>query len=201
MQLQCPCCGEQFPVEAGFADADGKKLAAMLAGLDPKLGRAVLNYLRLFSPAKRSLRMTRAIKLLEELLDLVNAGTVQKDARTNDSKPAPPRIWTAGIEQMLIARDRLSLPLDNHNYLRTVVYGIASDPAQAQAAAPAKPAVVAGPAPGRGKIYLVDKPGAPQSTLVAAHVSSAPGGADTKLRMLEIEGALAPDTLPLFGGR
>lgn len=30
---------------------------------------------------------------------------------------------------------------------------------------------------------------------------SAPGGAETKLRMLEIEGALAPDTLPLFGGR
>jgi methylated-DNA-[protein]-cysteine S-methyltransferase len=30
---------------------------------------------------------------------------------------------------------------------------------------------------------------------------SAPGGADTKLRMLEIEGALSPDTLPLFGGR
>ncbi|HFH4022063.1 hypothetical protein [Pseudomonas aeruginosa] len=145
MQLQCPCCGEQFPIEAGFADADGKKLAAMLAGLDPKLGRAVLNYLRLFSPAKRGLRMTRAIKLLEELLDLVNAGTVQKDARTNDSKPAPPRIWTAGIEQMLIARDRLSLPLDNHNYLRTVVYGIANDPVQAQAAqlAPTRPMTAA----------------------------------------------------------
>ena len=30
---------------------------------------------------------------------------------------------------------------------------------------------------------------------------SAPGGADTKLRMLEIEGALSPETLPLFGGR
>jgi hypothetical protein len=146
MQLQCPCCGEQFPIEAGFADADGKKLAALLAGLDPKLGRAVLNYLRLFSPAKRGLRMTRAIKLVEELLDLVNAGTVQKDARKNDNKPAPPRIWTAGIEQMLIARDRLSLPLDNHNYLRTVVYGIASDPVQVQAAAPAK-ATRAGPSP------------------------------------------------------
>ena len=145
MQLQCPCCGEQFPIEAGFADADGKKLAALLAGLDPKLGRAVLNYLRLFSPAKRGLRMTRAIKLVEELLDLVNAGTVQKDARTNDSKPAPPRIWTAGIEQMLIARDRLTLPLENHNYLRAVVYGIASDPAQASLAAPAKPSRAAGP--------------------------------------------------------
>jgi methylated-DNA-[protein]-cysteine S-methyltransferase len=29
---------------------------------------------------------------------------------------------------------------------------------------------------------------------------SAPGGSKTKLRMLEIEGALAPETLPLFGG-
>ena len=29
---------------------------------------------------------------------------------------------------------------------------------------------------------------------------SAPGGAVTKLRLLEIEGALSPDTLPLFGG-
>lgn len=139
MQIQCPCCGEQFPFESGFADADGKKLAALFADLDPKLGRAVLNYLRLFSPAKRGLRTTKAIRLVEELLDLVNAGTVQKDARTNDTKPAPPRIWTAGIEQMLIARERLTLPLENHNYLRAVVYGIASDPAQVQAAAPAKP--------------------------------------------------------------
>ena len=29
---------------------------------------------------------------------------------------------------------------------------------------------------------------------------SAPGGAKTKLRMLEIEGALKPERLPLFGG-
>lgn len=139
MQLQCPCCGEQFPFESGFADADGKKLAALFAGLDPKLGRAVLNYLRLFSPAKRGLRTTKAIRLVEELLDLVNAGTVQRDARTNDAKPAPPRLWAAGIEQMVTTRDRLQLPLENHNYLRAVVWGIASDPAQATAAAPAKP--------------------------------------------------------------
>lgn len=139
MQLQCPCCGEQFPFEAGFADADGKRLAAQLAGVEPKLGRAVLNYLRLFSPAKRGLRMTKAIRLVEELLDLVNAGQVQRDARTGDSKPAPPRIWAAGIEQMIATRERLQLPLENHNYLRAVVYGIASDPAQAQGAAPVKP--------------------------------------------------------------
>lgn len=136
MQLQCPCCGEQFPFEAGFADADGKRLAALLAGLEPKLGRAVLNYLRLFSPAKRGMRMTKAIRLVEELLDLVNAGQVQRDARTPERKPSPPRLWAAGIEQMVLGRERLQLPLENHNYLRAVVYGLASDPAQATAAAP-----------------------------------------------------------------
>ncbi|MCY1266047.1 hypothetical protein D9M68_678990 [compost metagenome] len=139
MQLQCPCCGEQFPFEAGFADADGKRLAALLAGVEPKLGRAVLNYLRLFSASKRGLRMTKAIRLIEELLDLINAGQVQRDARTSDSKPAPPRLWASGIEQMIAGRERLQLPLENHNYLRAVVYGIASDPNQAAQAAPAKP--------------------------------------------------------------
>lgn len=88
MRIQCPCCGEQFPFEAGFADAEGKQLAALFADLEPRLGRAVLAYLRLFSPAKRSLRTTKAIKLVEELMLLVNAGSVTRDARTNESKPA-----------------------------------------------------------------------------------------------------------------
>lgn len=139
MQIQCPCCGEQFPFEAGFADADGKQLAALFAKLEPKLGRAVLNYLRLFSPAKRGLRMTKAIRIVEELLVLVESGQVQRDARTTESKPAAPRLWTAGIEQMIAQRDRLSLPLDSHNYLRAVVFGIAADPVQMKAIAPAKP--------------------------------------------------------------
>lgn len=138
MQVQCPCCGEQFPFEAGFADAEGKQLAALFAGLEPKLGRAVLGYLRLFSPAKRGLRTTRAIRLVEELLALVGTGSVSRDARTTETKPAPPRLWAVGIEQMLIQRERLQLPLENHNYLRAVVWGIASDPAQAQVAAPVK---------------------------------------------------------------
>ncbi|WP_374439070.1 hypothetical protein [Pseudomonas panipatensis] len=136
MQLQCPCCGEQFPFEAGFADADGKQLAALFAGMEPKLGRAVLGYLRLFSPRSRGLRTTKAIRLVADLAQLVDAGQVQRDARTAEFKPAPPRLWVTGIEQMLVQRERLQLPLENHNYLRAVVWGLASDPAQAQAVAP-----------------------------------------------------------------
>ncbi|MDH0290623.1 hypothetical protein N7414_15975 [Pseudomonas sp. GD04087] len=138
MELQCPCCGEQFPFEAGFADADGKQLAAQFAGMDPKLGRAVLGYLRLFSPRSRGLRTTKAIRLVADLVQLVDAGQVQRDARTAEFKPAPPRLWVAGIEQMLVQRERLQLPLENHNYLRAVVWGLASDPAQVQAELPRK---------------------------------------------------------------
>lgn len=139
MQLQCPCCGEQFPVEAGFADAEGKRLASLLAGLDPRLGKAVLSYLRLFSPPKRGLRTLKAIRLVEELLLLVDTGQVQRDARAHKSKPAPARLWTTGIERMVTTRDKLDLPLDNHNYLRAVVWALASDPAQPPAASPARP--------------------------------------------------------------
>lgn len=141
MRVQCPCCGEQFPLEAGFLDDEGKRLAAQFADIEPRLGRAILGYLRLFSPAKRGLRTSRAIKLVEELMIAVNAGTVTRDARTADTKPASPAMWTAGIDQMLVQRERLSLPLDNHHYLRAVVFSIASDPAQVakvQQAAPKK---------------------------------------------------------------
>ncbi|KAF2406666.1 hypothetical protein SAMN04490179_4503 [Pseudomonas antarctica] len=131
MRVQCPCCGEQFPLEAGFLDDEGKRLAAQFADIEPRLGRAILGYLRLFSPAKRGLRTTRAIKLVEELMTAINAGTVTRDARTAEAKPASPAMWTAGIDQMLAQRERLSLPLDNHHYLRAVVFGIANDPALA----------------------------------------------------------------------
>ncbi|MHB0763361.1 hypothetical protein ACYCFC_03010 [Stutzerimonas sp. NM35] len=141
MRIQCPCCGEQYPLESGFADDEGKRLAAQFAEMEPKLGRAVLAYLRLFSPAKRGLRTSRAIKLIEELTVLIKEGSVTRDARTSERKPASPALWVAGIDQMLAQRDRLTLPLDNHHYLRAVVFGIASDPQlarQAQHVAPAK---------------------------------------------------------------
>jgi hypothetical protein len=129
-------------MEAGFLDDEGKRLAAQFADIEPRLGRAILGYLRLFSPARRGLRTIRAIKLVEELMAAVNACTVTRDARTTDSKPATPAMWTAGIDQMLAQRERLSLPLDNHHYLRAVVFGIASDPAliaKVQQSAPSKP--------------------------------------------------------------
>lgn len=130
MQLQCPCCDAVFNLEEGFTSAEGKQLAALFAELEPNLGKAILYYLRLFKPAKKGLKTTKAIKLVEELIALVKIGTVTRDARTNETKPASIKMWVAGIEQVLEQRDKLSLPLTNHNYLRAIVWNIASDPSQ-----------------------------------------------------------------------
>lgn len=131
MQLQCPCCDAIFNLEEGFTAAEGKKLAALLAEVQPALGKAIIYYLRLFTPAKRGLKLTKAIKVVDELIALVNAGTVTRDARTNETKRATYQMWVAGIEQMLEKRDTLTLPITHHNYLRTIVFNIASDPSQA----------------------------------------------------------------------
>lgn len=124
VKVTCPCCSSDFPIEAGFSDADGKRLAALMVEFEPALGRAVLSYLRLFKPAKTSLRVSRAISIVAELLDLVRTGTVCRDERNGLRRPAPASVWIAGIEQML-AQSGIETPLDGHSYLRKVVFGLA----------------------------------------------------------------------------
>lgn len=129
MHVTCPSCGTDFPLEAGLLDADAKRLAALFAGLEPVLGRAAIAYLRLFAPPKNRLRLTRAVRLMEQLVDLVGEGTVSADDRVSIKRPATQAMWAAGIEQMLadvkLVQGCRSSPLANHNYLRKVVFGLA----------------------------------------------------------------------------
>jgi len=132
MHATCPTCGEAFPIGAGFHEADGKRFGMLLAGMEPALGRAVIEYLPLFNPAKQKLRLAKAVKLVEALDALVREGTVCRDERTSVRLPATVAQWVTGIEQTLAQRARLTLPLQNHHYLRSIVYGIADQAAATQ---------------------------------------------------------------------
>ncbi|KAF1692741.1 hypothetical protein CSC62_13990 [Pseudoxanthomonas jiangsuensis] len=125
MRATCPDCGAQAHLSAFFVEDDGKRLAALLAEMQPELGRAVIAYLGLFKPPKNALRLSRAVKLVQELAALVATGDVCKDERTGVRRPATPTTWAIGIETMLAQRAALSLPLESHGYLRAVVYGLA----------------------------------------------------------------------------
>lgn len=125
IKLTCPECSAQYPIAAGLIDDDGKRLAALTGEMEPAMARAALSYLKFFKPAKTSLRTSRALVILQELHELVRSGTVCKDERGGMRRPATFRAWIAGIENMHQVEARLTLPLANHNYLRSIVFGLA----------------------------------------------------------------------------
>lgn len=149
MHVTCPSCSDSFPIAAGFLEPDGKRFGMQLAGMEPALGRAVLDYLALFSPAKQKLRLAKAVRLVAELDALVKEGSVCRDERAGIKRPCSVAQWIAGIEQMLEKRSALTLPLGNHNYLRSVVFGIAEQ-AGAQAESRREADARAGRSPSRG---------------------------------------------------
>lgn len=125
MRTTCQNCGESQPLEAGFLDDDGKRLAMLCAEMEPVLGRAVLAYLPLFKPAVSKLRTARAVKIVQQLAVLIDAGTVCRDERGGIRRKATPAMWAEGIDQILANLRTVELPLANHNYLRAVVFGLA----------------------------------------------------------------------------
>jgi hypothetical protein len=108
-----------------MVEADGKRLAATLAGVEPVLGRALVRYLRLFKPAKTALRMSRAAKLADEVANLAEVGSVSRDDRAGVRRPTTHALWAQGIETMLDQRADLELPMQGHGYLRAVVFSLA----------------------------------------------------------------------------
>ena len=123
MKLVCPCCGATASAEAWANDAEAREALALACGLPEPVVRRVLSYLGLFRPAGQALRWQRAARLIATLADLASSGHVQVQGKP--ARPCGPEIWAAGMEQMGAQRERLSLPLKNHNYLRQVVWQLA----------------------------------------------------------------------------
>lgn len=126
----CPACGFAGEIEAFLVEPEAKRAIARVAALEPAVGKLIGPYLRLFGSGKRGLQLRRAVKLIDELTALIEPGRVARDERTGVRRPATPAMWAAGIEQMLA--NPPSGPVQNHNYLRAIVFGLA-DAADAQA--------------------------------------------------------------------
>jgi hypothetical protein len=119
----CPDCGTARPIAEYLSEARARQALHAALKLDPRLADPVLEYLALFAPTGRKLASNKLVRVLTELGELVAAGTVEHKKMTYS---APVDYWRLGLEEMLTARERLTLPLSNHNYLRAVVAGIAT---------------------------------------------------------------------------
>jgi hypothetical protein len=97
---------------------------AIIAELPREVAHVVLHYIALFRPASgRSVTPAKAQRLLGGLKELVDRRLVQVPGQV--ARPCLPSMWGQAIEEMLDRRDRLTLPLKNHNYLRQVAWPIA----------------------------------------------------------------------------
>ena len=90
--------------------------------LPAPLASPMHQYLRLFRPAQRALTARRVETLLAELLPMIESGRIERRSRI---WPAPVENWRAGMEEIVVKRDRLTLPLKSHGYLLEILVGYA----------------------------------------------------------------------------
>lgn len=121
MRVICPCCQTDFPIEAGINDIAARNAVVRAFSLTP-LGDQLLAYVQLFKPGQRALAMPRLVKLLDELLPMIQSGKIERSSRIYS---APNEYWRQAIEEMLAKRDQLTLPLKSHGYLFTIIAGYA----------------------------------------------------------------------------
>lgn len=123
MKLICPGCGATASAEAMTNDEAARKTLAVICQMQPPLPVIVLPYLSLFRPEKSALGWAKALRLAQELAELVGKGWVQVEKKP--ARRCQARIWAQAMEEMLARRDKLTRPMPNHNYLRDVAYTIA----------------------------------------------------------------------------
>jgi hypothetical protein len=123
MKLICPACAAINSAEAMTNDEAARKTLSVICQMQPPLPVIVLPYLSLFRPEKSALAWGKALRLAQELAELVGKGYVQVDKKP--ARKCPARLWAQAMEEMIERRQRLSRPLKNHNYLRDVAYTMA----------------------------------------------------------------------------
>jgi hypothetical protein len=121
MILTCPSCGAAASLEAWQNDADWRELIATLPAIPAQLQTRALSYLGLFRPAKRALRPARALKILVQLRDLIQIGTIHWDGC--ETRPAPLGLWEQALDAVIERRPKA---LTNHNYLRHTAWEMAA---------------------------------------------------------------------------
>jgi hypothetical protein len=120
----CQTCGTIAPIEWFLSETEHRQICAILVELPKDVQALVFHYLSLFRPVTgRAIQAKKATRLMTEIKQMVAAGHVQVDRKV--ARPCPPRVWAQAIERMIGQRDRLNLPMPNHNYLQKIAYDLA----------------------------------------------------------------------------
>ena len=98
-------------------DAAVRQFNAIMGELPYQVREQAARYLGLFRVGERGLSWKRALRILQELKELVGQGTVHWEG--GETRPAPAELWAEVMCEMCEKGKR---ELDSHNYLRKVVW-------------------------------------------------------------------------------
>lgn len=130
-EFRCSC-GLRTPVEIACEhEGAARVVSRCMASLGP-VGTAMLSYLALHRPARHRLTWEKTERVLGELLNVYDAGVLTYERQTHRLTDAA---WLAALAAVRDRAPKLSLPLDGHGYLYTV---LAAEAAKANAAAEAE---------------------------------------------------------------
>lgn len=131
MQIKCPSCNAQFPLEAAVAFDAARSALNTALHMPAPLGGLIAQYLGLFRASGRALAFDRADRLMAELLPLLRD---QQVTRNGLVRSCPLALWQQALERMLEHRaaGKLDLPLKSHGYLLEIALGLA-EKAEAEA--------------------------------------------------------------------
>lgn len=126
MRLVCPACGAVASAEAWANDATAREFQDVAMKMPGPVQHLVLPYLGLFRSGKGGLSWSRALRILRDLRDLVEPGSVHWEGA--ETRPAPAHLWAQALDAVLARRPKA---LTNHNYLRHTAWemagGLAAD--------------------------------------------------------------------------
>ncbi len=122
----CPGCGLRADLDVFAAQAGVNQGLAAALDLPAELSGRILGYLRLHSPAGKTMALNKSVRLLVELRDLVRSACVTRRGITH---VAPQALWSAGLDAVLTNPPEV-LPLSGHSYLEQTVWNLAERQAQ-----------------------------------------------------------------------
>ena len=106
---RCPVCHSDLHLDAILEDDAGRALLAVLTKLPGGAAKAMVAYIGLFRPEKSNLSNSRAVKLVNEVLEQHQPGRVLTHALSET------------VERIRAKRNNGDKkPLSNHSYLREV---------------------------------------------------------------------------------
>lgn len=121
---KCPRCLYKTSLISFIEAAGDGKLIPVFQKLPAGVQACYLSYMSLFRPKSGSaIQLDKVVRLTLDLVELVALPYVHVQGSVD--RPCTAKTWAMAMEQMIEQAPGLTLPMKNHNYLKSIAWDVA----------------------------------------------------------------------------